>query len=147
MSLNNPRRAAHKFSCVGSAGHVSGELIKMLTGLNMVHVPYRGAGPALIDLISGQLRLMFDSMPSSIEYVSGGKLRPLAVTTTKRKESFKALAVTTRGGRLASRRSSGFVYSASCRRGQRTWTGRHCGDREENQTRASPPRRLHWSAR
>ena len=105
MSLNNPRPmgshcartairgAAHKFSCVGSAGHVSGELFKMLTGLNMVHVPYRGAGPALIDLISGQLQLMFDSMPSSIEYVRGGKLRPLAVTTTKRIEIMPDLPI------------------------------------------------------
>jgi tripartite-type tricarboxylate transporter receptor subunit TctC len=69
---------------IGTPGHVSGELFKMLTGLNMTHVPYRGAGPALADLLSGQLQMMFDSMPSSIEYVRAGKLRPLAVTSATR---------------------------------------------------------------
>jgi tripartite-type tricarboxylate transporter receptor subunit TctC len=71
---------------IGSAGHVSGELFKMLTHLNMTHVPYRGAGPALADLLGGQLQLMFDAVPSSIEYVKAGKLRPLAVTSAMRLE-------------------------------------------------------------
>src|SRR6516165_1469945 len=62
----------------GSATHLTGELFKMMTGLNILHVPYRGAGPALIDLIGGQVQVAFDPMPSSIGYVKAGQLRPLA---------------------------------------------------------------------
>jgi tripartite-type tricarboxylate transporter receptor subunit TctC len=70
----------------GTAIHVSGELFKMMTGVNMVHVPYRGAPPALTDLIGGQVQVMFDNMPNSIEHIRGGRLRPLAVTTATRWE-------------------------------------------------------------
>src|SRR5215468_6013610 len=63
---------------------VSGELFKMMTGVNMLHVPYRGAPPALTDLIGGQVHVMFDNMPSSIEHIRAGRLRPLAVTATTR---------------------------------------------------------------
>jgi tripartite-type tricarboxylate transporter receptor subunit TctC len=69
---------------IGSGNHISGELFKMMTGVNLVHVPYRGAGPALIDLLGGQVQVMFASMPSSIEYVRAGRLRALAVTTAMR---------------------------------------------------------------
>ena len=75
----------------GTPGHVSGELFKMLTGVNMVHVPYRGAGPALADVISGQLQVTFDAMPSSIEYIRAGKLRPLAVTSAARLDALPDL--------------------------------------------------------
>jgi tripartite-type tricarboxylate transporter receptor subunit TctC len=68
----------------GSVAHVTGELFKMMTGVNMLHVPYRGAPPALTDLIAGQVHVMFDNMPSSIEHIRAGKLRPLAVTATTR---------------------------------------------------------------
>jgi tripartite-type tricarboxylate transporter receptor subunit TctC len=66
---------------IGSGNHIFGELFKMMTGVNLVHVPYRGAGPALVDLLGGQVQVMFASMSSSIEYVRAGKLRALAVTT------------------------------------------------------------------
>jgi tripartite-type tricarboxylate transporter receptor subunit TctC len=66
----------------GSVAHVTGELFKMMTGVNMLHVPYRGAPPALTDLIGGQVHVMFDNMPSSIEHIRAGRLRPLAVTAT-----------------------------------------------------------------
>lgn len=69
---------------VGSAPHLAGELFKMLAGINMVHVPYRGIAPALTDLLGGQVQVMFASMPSSIEYIKDGKLRPLAVTSANR---------------------------------------------------------------
>jgi tripartite-type tricarboxylate transporter receptor subunit TctC len=59
-------------------------LFKMMTGVNLVHVPYRGAGPALVDLLGGQVQVMFASVSSSIEYVRAGKLRALAVTTSTR---------------------------------------------------------------
>jgi len=71
----------------GTPLHVSGELFKMMTGVNIVHVPYRGTGPALIDLLGGQVQVMFDAMPASIEYIRAGKLRALAVTTTMRSEA------------------------------------------------------------
>jgi tripartite-type tricarboxylate transporter receptor subunit TctC len=59
----------------------------MMTGVNMEHVPYRGAGPALADLIGGQVQVMFDNVPSSIEHIRAGKLRPLAATTMMRTEA------------------------------------------------------------
>jgi tripartite-type tricarboxylate transporter receptor subunit TctC len=65
----------------GTPSHVSGELFKMMTGVNLVHVPYRGAGPALVDLLGGQVQVNFSTMSSSIEYIRAGKLRALAVTT------------------------------------------------------------------
>src|SRR6266516_128286 len=68
----------------GSVAHVTAELFKMMTGVNMLHVPYRGAPPALTDLIGGQVHVMFDNMPSSIEHIRAGRLRPLAVTATTR---------------------------------------------------------------
>jgi tripartite-type tricarboxylate transporter receptor subunit TctC len=71
----------------GSSNQMSGELFKMLAGVNIVHVPYRGAGPALPDLISGQVQVMFVAITSSIEYIKAGKLRALGVTTTTRSEA------------------------------------------------------------
>jgi tripartite-type tricarboxylate transporter receptor subunit TctC len=71
---------------VGTGNHVAGELFKMHTGVQMVHVPYRGGGPALIDLVGGQVQVMFGSMPSMIQYVRQGTLRPLAVTTRERSD-------------------------------------------------------------
>ncbi len=68
----------------GTSQHVSGELFAMLTGLKLVHVPYRGSGPALTDLIGGHLQVMFDAASSSMSYIRSGQLRPLAVTTAQR---------------------------------------------------------------
>jgi tripartite-type tricarboxylate transporter receptor subunit TctC len=70
----------------GTGPHVAGELFKIMAGLDMVHVPYRGSPPALTDLLAGQVQLMFSPLSSSIEYVKGGKLRALAVTTATRSE-------------------------------------------------------------
>jgi tripartite-type tricarboxylate transporter receptor subunit TctC len=74
---------------MGSAGngtvqHIAGELFKMMTGVRMLHVPYRGQAPALIDLLAGQVQVMFDSMPASIEHVRAGRVRALAVGTATR---------------------------------------------------------------
>jgi tripartite-type tricarboxylate transporter receptor subunit TctC len=68
----------------GTAGHLSGELFKMMAGIEMIHVPYRGEAPALTDMLGGQLHVMFATVPASVEYIRGGKLRPLAVTTATR---------------------------------------------------------------
>jgi tripartite-type tricarboxylate transporter receptor subunit TctC len=71
----------------GTSQHVAGELFKMMAGVNMVHVPYRGGAPAITDLIGGQVQIMFDVMTSSIESIRAGKLRALAVTTAHRSEA------------------------------------------------------------
>jgi tripartite-type tricarboxylate transporter receptor subunit TctC len=68
----------------GSTQHLAGELFKMMAGIDMVHVPYRGGSQALIDLLGGQIQVMFDTIPGSIEYIRSGKLRALAVTTATR---------------------------------------------------------------
>jgi tripartite-type tricarboxylate transporter receptor subunit TctC len=70
----------------GTAVHISGELFKMMTGVDMVHVPYRGSPPAMTDLFGGRVQVIFDNMPGSIGYIRAGKLRPLAVTTAARSE-------------------------------------------------------------
>jgi tripartite-type tricarboxylate transporter receptor subunit TctC len=71
----------------GFASHVAGELFKVMTGVNMVHVPYRGQAPAMTDLLAGQVQVMFDPVFSSIAHIQAGKLRPLAVTTSTRSEA------------------------------------------------------------
>jgi tripartite-type tricarboxylate transporter receptor subunit TctC len=71
---------------MGTVGHLSGELFKMMTGVNLVHVPYRGLAPALTDLLGGQVQVTFASMAPSIEHIRAGKLRALAVTTATRSE-------------------------------------------------------------
>jgi tripartite-type tricarboxylate transporter receptor subunit TctC len=71
----------------GTSDHIGGELFKMMAGINMVHVPYRGAAPALTDLLAGQVQVMFASMPAAIQYVRAGSLRALAVTSATRSEA------------------------------------------------------------
>jgi len=83
----NPGKVNMASSGSGTSVHVSGELFKMMAGINMVHVPYRGAGPMLTDLLGGQVQITFDNMPSSIQHIKGGKLRALAVTTIARSEA------------------------------------------------------------
>ena len=83
----NPSKVNMASGGNGTAQHLSGELFKMMTGINMLHVPYRGAAPALTDLLAGQVQVMFDAMPSSIEQIRSGKLRALAVTTAMRQEA------------------------------------------------------------
>ena len=87
----NPGKINMASSGNGSVQHVSGELFKMMTGVSMVHVPYRGAAPALTDLISGQVQVMFDAVSSSIDYIRSGKLRALAMTTAARSEALPDL--------------------------------------------------------
>jgi tripartite-type tricarboxylate transporter receptor subunit TctC len=87
----NPGKISMASAGNGTPSHVSGELFKMMTGVSMVHVPYRGGGTALPDLLAGQVQVMFPSMSSSIEYVRTGKLRALAVTTVMRSEALPDL--------------------------------------------------------
>jgi tripartite-type tricarboxylate transporter receptor subunit TctC len=83
----NPGKINMASSGNGTSVHLSGELFKFMTGVNMIHVPYRGSAPALTDLIGGQVQLAFVDLPSSIEYVKAGRLRALAVTTAMRAEA------------------------------------------------------------
>ena len=82
----NPSKVNMASGGNGTAGHLSGELFKMMAGVNMVHVPYRGEAPALTDMLGGQVQVMFGTVPASIEYIRAGKLRPLAVTSASRSE-------------------------------------------------------------
>jgi len=83
----NPGKVNMASAGVGTSGHLSGELFKMMTGVNMVHVPYRGAAPALTDLLGGQVHVYIGATPTLVEYVRTGKLRALAVTTMTRSEA------------------------------------------------------------
>jgi tripartite-type tricarboxylate transporter receptor subunit TctC len=83
----NPGKLNMASSGIGTPSHLAGELFKMMTGVNIVHVPYRGTAPALTDLLGGQVQVTFTAMTSSIAYIRAGKLRALAVTTTTRSDA------------------------------------------------------------
>jgi tripartite-type tricarboxylate transporter receptor subunit TctC len=83
----NPGKVNWATSGNGTSVHLSGELFKMMTGVNLLHVPYRGSAPAITDMISGQVHVMFDNMPPSLPHIQAGKLRALAVTTAVRSEA------------------------------------------------------------
>jgi tripartite-type tricarboxylate transporter receptor subunit TctC len=83
----NPGKINMASSGSGTSVHLSGELFKSMTGCDMLHVPYKGAGPALIDLMGGQVHVIFDNLPSSAGHIKSGKLRALAVTSEQREPS------------------------------------------------------------
>ena len=83
----NPGKISMGSGGNGSPAHVTGELFKMMTGVNLVHVPYRGAGPAITDLLGGQIHVTFTDMAASIAYIRANRLRALAVTTATRSEA------------------------------------------------------------
>jgi tripartite-type tricarboxylate transporter receptor subunit TctC len=83
----NPRKLSMASAGTGVGGHIAGELFKMMAGVDMVHVPYRSGGPALTDLLGGQVQVMFVATPASIEYIRAGRLRALAVTTVRRSDA------------------------------------------------------------
>ena len=87
----NPGKVNAASAGKGTPGHMCIELLKMSTGLDLVHVPYRGAAPAITDLLAGQVQVMCDNLPTSLEYINVGKVRPLAVTTAVRAEALPDL--------------------------------------------------------
>jgi tripartite-type tricarboxylate transporter receptor subunit TctC len=89
----NPGKINMASAGSGSSQHMAGELFKMMAGVDMVHVPYRGAAPALTDLLAGQVQVMFDNMTSSVEHVRAGRLRGLAVTTAARSDALPDLPI------------------------------------------------------
>ena len=94
----NPGRVSFGSSGNASALHLAGEMFKLMTGTDMVHVPYRGGGPAVQDLIAGNIQLIFDSVPSSAAAVRAGLLRPLAVTTATRIAAYPDLPTVAEAG-------------------------------------------------
>jgi tripartite-type tricarboxylate transporter receptor subunit TctC len=80
----NPGKVNYASAGNGTTIHLNAELFKLMAGVTLVHVPYRGGAPALVDMLSGQVQVMFDNLPTSIEHIRTGKLRALAVTVGKR---------------------------------------------------------------
>jgi tripartite-type tricarboxylate transporter receptor subunit TctC len=103
----NPGKVNMASGCSGTSQHLSGELFKILTGINMLHVPYRGDAPAIADLLGGQVQVMFGAMPVSIEHIRAGRLRALAVTTAARQEAL--LGIPTVGEFVAGYEASGWI--------------------------------------
>ncbi len=93
----NPGKLAIGSFGTGSISHIAGEMFKMTTGTDMVHVPYRGSAPLVVDLLGGQVQVAFDNMPPSIEHIRAGRLRALAVTTA---DAFAGVARPADGGRF-----------------------------------------------
>jgi tripartite-type tricarboxylate transporter receptor subunit TctC len=89
----NPGKLNMASSGIGTSVHVGGELFKMMTGINMLHVPYHGAAPAITDVIGGRMQVMFATLPSSIAYIKAGNLRALAVTTARRTPALPDLPI------------------------------------------------------
>jgi tripartite-type tricarboxylate transporter receptor subunit TctC len=90
-SKANPGKINMASSGTGTSIHMSGELFKLMTGINMHHVPYRGSGPMLTDLLAGQVQIAFDNLQPSMPHIKAGKLRALAVTTATRSEALPDL--------------------------------------------------------
>jgi tripartite-type tricarboxylate transporter receptor subunit TctC len=90
---SNPGKLSYASAGNGTSAHLAAELFKTMTGVELLHVPYRGSGPALVDMLSGQVQVMFDAIPSSIEHIKAGKLRALAVTTARRSDALRDVPV------------------------------------------------------
>jgi tripartite-type tricarboxylate transporter receptor subunit TctC len=83
---SNPGKISYGSGGIGTSIHVASELFKMMAEIDMIHVPYRGGAPAMTDLMAGQVQVVFNPVPESMEFIRAGKLRPLAVTTATRSE-------------------------------------------------------------
>jgi tripartite-type tricarboxylate transporter receptor subunit TctC len=94
----NPNKLNFASSGNGTSIHLSGELFRTMTGVQMTHVPYKGSSPALTDLIGGQVQLMFDNLPSSLQFIKAGKLRALAVTSLARSQALPDLPTLAESG-------------------------------------------------
>lgn len=95
---SRPGRLNYASSGTGGAGHLGMELLKSMTGMDMVHIPYRGIGPGIIDLLGGQVQMLFGSAPSVAPHVQSGKLKAIAVTTEKRSKFFPELPTISESG-------------------------------------------------
>ena len=133
----NPGKLNMASSGNGTSIHLSGELFKSMTGTYMVHFPYRGSGPALLDLIGGTMDLMFDNLPSALPQIKAGKLTALAVTSGERSAALPDVPTIAEAGAGQGLRGELVVRPARA--------GRHAaGDRQPRSSR-KPPRR--WRRR
>lgn len=98
LAKAQPGRISYASSSIGGAPHLAGELFKLMTGTDITHIPYRGSGPALQDLLAGTVQIMFDSLASSAEHVRSGRLRAIAVTTAQRLPSHPELPTIAEAG-------------------------------------------------
>jgi tripartite-type tricarboxylate transporter receptor subunit TctC len=89
----NPGKMSYASAGSGTSLHMAAELFKIMAGVQMVHVPYRGSAPAVTDLLGGQVQMMFSPLPTSIEYIKSGRLRALAVTSATRSEALSDIPV------------------------------------------------------
>jgi len=92
LAKQKPGELTYASAGTGSVHHLAGELLKTIAGLNIIHVPYKGAGPAVIDMVGGQVSMGFSALPSSLPHARSGKLRPLAVTSRKRSDAAPDIA-------------------------------------------------------
>ncbi len=95
---SRPGKLNYASSATGGAGHIGMELLKSITGMDMVHIPYRGIGPGVIDLMAGQVQMLFGSAPSVAPHVKSGRLKAIAVTTGKRSKFFPELPTISESG-------------------------------------------------
>ena len=128
----NPNKLNFASSGNGTSIHLSGELFKTMTGVQMTHVPYKGSAPALTDLIGGQVQLMFDNLPSSLQFIKAGKLRALAVTSLARSQALPDIADARRVGPAGLR---GVVVVRRARAGRHA--GRHRREAERRGRRVA----------
>jgi tripartite-type tricarboxylate transporter receptor subunit TctC len=98
LAKSKPGELSFASSGNGSSIHLSGELFKSMAGVDMMHVPYKGSGPAVTDLVGGQVNMMFDNMPSSLPHVKAGRLKALAVTSAKRSPAMPNLPTIAESG-------------------------------------------------
>ena len=131
----NPGKINFGSAGTGSVAHVSGELFRMMAGIDMQHVPYRGAPLALADLLGGQVQVMFDNLPSSIDHIRNGRLRALGVSTPARLDVLP--------GRAADRRDGAGLRDQRLRRPRRAGGNTARGRRRAQQG----GRRRHWPIR
>jgi len=98
LAKAKPRTLNFASAGVGSSSHLAGELFRILAGADIVHVPYKGAGPAIVDVLSGQVQLYFATMPAAMPHVKSGKLAPVAVTSSRRSQALPDLPTTAEAG-------------------------------------------------
>ncbi len=146
----NPGKINMASAGIGGPQHVSGEMFKSMAGVNLVHVPYRGSTPAVTDLLGGQVQVMFDVTPSSLPHIKAGKLRPLAVTTTKRLDvlpDVPTLADFVPGYEAIAWIGFGAPKGHAGRRHRNAQQGGQCGHRRRRRQKASRrSRRCHDAA-
>ena len=141
----NPGKLNFASSGSGTSIHLSGELFKVMTGVQMTHVPYKGSAPALTDLVGGQVQLMFDNLPSSLPHIKAGKLRALAVTSARARRALPDVPTVAESGLPGFEASSWFGLLAPAGtphddRRRRSTPKSRSGSRRPTRRRSSPRR-------